>query len=146
MKKSTVLIVLITFVLSVVIVGIFGMRMMSYNTRIYVKELTPTRVFTSTGQNAELKKRENAENTYYFVVDYAEGLDIRIDYSINPADVTDKTVSAEITSAQTEGNPVAEFEESTLHVYRTGSVRLLYRAMDGSGQEFTVICYVVDRE
>ena len=65
MKKSTVLIVLITFVISVIIVGIFGMQMMSYNTRIYVEHITPTEVITSSNvSDVEIvESKENAGDT-----------------------------------------------------------------------------------
>lgn len=134
MKKSTVLIVLVTFVLSVVLVGIFGMKVLSYNTRIYVKEIVPVGVTTSSNvagvkcNNRRDEKGDPIEGKYIVIVPYSDGLIVRIDYELTPADATDKDVS--ITPLG--GADVVEVDGLSIRVKRIGSTTLLYRAKDGS--------------
>lgn len=142
MRKSTVIIVLLTFALSVVIVGVFGMQMMAYNTRIYVKKITPTHVTTNTGATADIEQDEKDENLYQVILHYTEGLIVRIDYEIDPVDATDNTVKASITNND-EANPVGRLEGLTLHVLRVGRVRLNYRATDGNGTEITINVFIL---
>ncbi len=143
MRKSTALIVVITFVLSVVIVGVFGMRMMSYNTRIYVKEITPTEVVTSSEAGGVLKKGE-AEREWNVFVPYSSDLTVRIDYAISPADATNPKVELRITSSGTAN--YAELDGLNIHVNKECTVRLNYRATDGSGAEMTIYLYVLSPE
>ncbi len=146
MKKSTVIIVTITFVLSVVLVGIFGMQMMSYNTRIYVEKITPTAIISSTGETAEILHSEDREGNelpddYYAVLHYVEGLVVRIDYEVTPADATDNRVELKINNLA-EDNPQAELDGMNINILRTGSLRLNFRASDGTGTEITFVLYI----
>lgn len=141
MKKSTVIIVAITFILSVVIVGVFGMQMMSFNTHIYVEKIIPTAIITSTGEAAEINY-DPETNEYYTTLHYSEGLTVRIDYEINPADATNNTVALTITNLN-EANPQAKLDGLTISILRKGSVRLNYRATDGNGTEITFWLYVL---
>lgn len=148
MKKSTVLIVLVTFALSVVIVGIFGMRMMSYNTRIYVETIVPTRVYLNTGETAEIKPGK-FDSEYEVWINYTEGLTLRMDYSLEPADATENDILAQITS-DVGKDPVARLDGLTLHILRVNgkgvAVRVNYRATDGGGANITVYFYIRNQQ
>ena len=140
MKKSTVLIVLITFVVSVVIVGVFGMQMMSYNTKIYVEEVRPSQVIISTGEeigfyNVEEDGKEIANDYYTPRITFVEDMIIHVDYELKPADVTNKHVS--ITVLDEVGEDVIEIAgmDIIMHQY-IRSVRLVFRCTDGSGKQF----------
>lgn len=151
MKKSTVLIVLVTFALSVVIVGIFGMRMMSYNTRIYVETIVPTRVYLNTGDTVEIKPRETDTEYEVWINDYTEGLTLRMDYSLEPADATENDILAQITSKVDENDPVARLDGLTLHILRVNAgksvtVRVNYRATDGGGANITVWFFIRNQQ
>lgn len=140
MKKSTVLIVIITFVLSVVIVGIFGMQMMSYDTKIYVQRLTPTQLITSTGETAEIRKTKNAsgeeiEGDYYARITFKEDIVVNIDYELTPADATDKNVTVTIIDNVSEDVVTLNGMNIIVHEY-ISSIRLVYRSTDGNGKEF----------
>ena len=50
MKKSTILILLIIFLGSVLIVGIFGMQSVPYEQTVYIEEIVPSGIATSTGE------------------------------------------------------------------------------------------------
>lgn len=150
MKKSTVLIVLVTFALSVVIVGIFGMRMMSYNTRIYVETIVPTRVYLNTGETVEVLPVGDSGTEYeVWIDDYTEGLTLRMDYSLDPADATDNSVLAKITSRVDEADPAATLDGLTLHILKVKTVltvRVNYRATDGGGANITVYFYIRNQQ
>ncbi len=142
MKKSTVLIVVITFVISVVIVGVFGMQMMSYNTRIYVEEIVPTEVITSSNvSNVKIQKSAEREGEYSVILPYSEGLAVRIDFEIDPADATDGNV--ELKATNSDAAELARIDGLTVHVLKVGTLRLNYRATDGSGAEITVYLFVL---
>lgn len=142
MKKSSVIIVIITFVLSVVLVGVFGMKMISYNTRIYVDAITPTEVTTSANIPGVKLGSGQEEGSYILVLPYFEDLVVRIDYELNPADATERTV--ELTVPDPADREVVEAEGLNLHAKKQGSARLHYRAKDGGGAEIDVTLYFLD--
>ena len=139
MKKSSVIIVMITFVLSVVIVGIFGMKMISYNTRIYVNAITPTAVTTSANISGVKLASGREEKSYILVLPYFEGLIVHIDYELNPADATEATV--EITVPDPADREVVETQGLNLYAKREGSARIKYRAKVGGGAGVDVTLY-----
>ncbi len=142
MKKSSVIIVLITFVLSVVLVGVFGMKMISYNTRVYIQKITPTGVTLSrTVSGAKIGSGER-ENEYVLVLPYFEELKIRIDYEIDPADATDGVV--ELTVPDPADRETVETDGLNILAKKKGSARLRYRAKDGGGAEIVVVLYLRD--
>lgn len=140
MKKSTVLIVLITFVVSVVIVGVFGMKMMSYDTKIYVEEIRPTKVILSTEEeigffNVEEDGKEIANDYYTPRITFVKDMVIHVDYELKPADATNKNVS--ITVLDEVGEDVIEFDGMNIVVHQyIRSVRLVFRCTDGNGKQF----------
>lgn len=144
MKKSSVIIVIITFVLSVVLVGIFGMKMISYNTRIYIETITPTEVTTSANIQGVKLGSGREENSYILVLPYFSDLIVRIDYEIDPADATDGIV--ELTVPDPADREVVETDGLTLRAKKQGSARLHYRAKDGGGAEIDITLYLLDPE
>ncbi len=142
MKKSSVIIVLITFVLSVVLVGIFGMKMISYNTRIYVKSITPTEVTTSANIPGVELGAGQEEGAYILVLPYFDDLIVRIDYEIDPADATEGAV--ELTVPDPADQEVVRLEGLNIHAQKAGSARLHYRAKDGGGAEIDITLYLLD--
>ncbi len=142
MKKSTVLIVLITFVLSVVLVGIFGMQMMSYDTKIYIDKIVPREVITSANiPGVRISESKEVAREYSVTLPYLEGLVVRIDFELTPADATQRTVELSVTSSNAEN--FARIEGMNIAVLREGTIRLRYRATDGSETEITVYLYVI---
>ncbi len=142
MKKSSVIIVIITFVLSVVLVGIFGMKMISYNTRVYIHTITPTAVTTSANISGVKLTAGSEKDSYILVLPYFEDLVVRIDYEIDPADATDGAV--ELTVPDPADREVVGTDGLNLLAKRQGSARLRYRAKDGGGAEITVTLYLID--
>ena len=83
MKKSTFLIILIVFVLSVVIVGLFGMKIRSYDVKVYITNIVPTEITLNDDANTiyryypkgsdsanQIRELEGQSNSYYVRVPY----------------------------------------------------------------------------
>ena len=143
MKKSTILILLIVFVGSVLVVGIFGMQSVPYEQIVYVKEIIPTSVTTMTGNAQGLQIQIDDEGHYYVMLPYEEGLELLINYDLKPADCTNKKV--EVSIVYPEKNQPAELTaRNTIHFNRKGSIQLQYRATDSATlkpMEFWIYTY-----
>lgn len=142
MKKSTVLIVLITFLVSVVIVGIFGMRFRSYNTTIYIESIEPTRVITSTNTDGIIIKRTGGENEYNVIVLYEEGMTIQIEFEYTPTDATNGNVGITVLK----NKDAVEVNNLTVKLLSNKGTQLDYRPLDGGTAKFTVYLFAVDAE
>lgn len=128
MKKSTILIILIVFVGSVLIVGIFGMQNVPYEQIKYVKDIVPTSVTTMSGNNQGLVIKTD-QNGYYVALYYEEGLELLISYDLKPADCTNKNVKVAIVYP-VQNQPAVITERNTILFSRKGSIHLQYRATD----------------
>ncbi len=141
MKKSTVLILLVIYIGSVLIVGIFGMKSVAFEEKIYIEKITPTSVMSSTGETFKIQERQDLPDTYYVVVTkYTEGLTIMINYELTPADCTDKNVKISIVEPD---NPPATLSDRGEIVFsEKGSVHLVYKAQDSAtGPQMDVWIY-----
>lgn len=128
MKKSTILIILIVFVGSVLIVGIFGMQSVPYEQIKYVKQIAPTSVTSMSGSSQGLEIKTD-ENGYYVMLPYEEGLELLINYDLKPADCTNKDVKVTIVYP-VNNQPAVLTERNTILFSRKGSIHLQYRATD----------------
>ena len=86
MKKSTVLLLALIFVASILVVGFFGMKSLSYRETIYIKSITPTRITLSTDEQKDIVA--DGDDKYYVRVTYEQGMIVIVDYSVNPANNT----------------------------------------------------------
>lgn len=140
MKKSTILILCIVYLASILVVGIFGMKVKSYNTSIYIEEIKPTEIAVSTDEEVELKWSENGY--HYAVYKYVDGLKLRMGYEILPADATNKKVSISIIydSSLDPDEPTATYDKSAnvLQFNKAGIVDVLYTCLDGSGKSMKI--------
>ena len=94
MKKSTILIIMVVFLMSIFVVGVFGMKSVPYNEITYVEMIVPTQVTLSNGTVVEIQV--NADGDYYVYVPYEEKLVVIIDYEIIPNDATTRTLDVQI--------------------------------------------------
>ncbi|MCX4285776.1 MAG: hypothetical protein OSJ68_00530 [Clostridia bacterium] len=146
MKKSTVLILLIVFLGSVLVVGIFGLRSVPYEKLVYAKEIVPTSVTTMLDtKKLPIKEEVNdkGERYYYVVVPYEENLTLLINYRLTPADCTNKTVRVSIVYP-TSNPPAAIGDKNSIVFNRKGSVHLLYSTTDsasGPTMDFWIYTY-----
>lgn len=161
MKKSTILILLIVFVLSVVIVGIFGMKIMSYNVKVYIDQIVPTQIILNddtvytyypdgnSNDTHQIRKVPNQENAYYVRLEYFEGLSLIMDYEILPNDATNRKLKIAITydsKGGVEGEGVTESNSATLESTKLtftqmGAVAITFRSTDGSNKIMKLYVY-----
>ena len=162
MKKSTVLILLIVFVLSVVIVGIFGMKIMSYNVKVYIKEIVPTQVVLNDNNNTiytyypngsdspnQIREDEKQENTYYIRVSYYEGLTLIVDYEVIPNDASNRDLKITITYDSKVGALEGVYESNSVSLKNNiitfkekANVEITFRSTDGSNKVMKLWVYM----
>ena len=130
MKKSTILILLIVFLGSVIVVGVFGMQANLWEAPVYINEIIPTSVATISGKSLEIKRNEQ-DGYYYVRVAYEENLTVLISTRVEPVDSTNKSLKISVTNNNDPENPRAEVgERGEIIVRRTGVVKVQYRAQD----------------
>lgn len=131
MKKSTILILLVIYLGSVLIVGIFGMKSIPFEERVYVDKITPTSVTSSTGETFKIETRTDLQDTYYVVVKgFTEGLTIIINYDLTPADCTDKNVKISI--VEPDDPPATLSDRGEIIFSEKGSLHVVYKAEDSA--------------
>lgn len=132
MKKSTILILLVVFLGSVIIVGVFGMQAVPFEQRIYVKEIIPTNVYISSGPELEIK--ENDQIGKHVITAYREGLTILIMTKVYPENSTNRLLKISILN-NPQDNPIAKIgERGEIIFLRRGSIKVRYGATDsGTG-------------
>ena len=128
MKKFTVLVLLIVFLGSVLVVGIFGLQSVPYEKIVYVKEIRPTFV-TTISENAQKLEIKMNDKGYYVMLPYEEGLEVLINYELTPADCTNKKVKVDIVYPE-KNLPAVITDKNSVKFERKGSVHLQYRAQD----------------
>ena len=127
MKKSVALVIAAVFFASIVIVGFFGMRVVSY-----ISEIRLT--------NPEI--RASTDGSRYMIFDYRDGLTIPFTFDVLPENATERnSVEVRIVSQSDEG--VAEFISGNLIVYKPGSFTV--RAMSTDGRNVVAGCDVYIR-
>ncbi|MCM1289744.1 MAG: hypothetical protein NC132_04460 [Corallococcus sp.] len=163
MKKSTVLILLIVFVLSVVIVGIFGMKIMSYNVKVYIDRIVPTQVVLNDGNNTvytyypdgsdaknQIRVHPSQPNTYYVFVPYEDGLTVVADYEILPNDATNRNLKIVI-SYDSKGGVVGEggdqsnsasLRNNVITFKQKADIVVTFRSTDGSNAIMNLLVYM----
>ncbi len=144
MKKSTILILLIVFLGSVLVVGIFGLRSVPYEKIVYVKEIRPTSVTVTTiSENAQSLEIQKNDDGYYIMLPYEENLELLINYELTPADSTNKNVKVSIVLPST--NPPAVItERNSILFTRKGTIHLQYTTQDsisGPKIDFWIFTY-----
>ncbi len=131
MKKSTILILLIVYLGSILIVGIFGMKAIPFEQLIYCETITPTSVTTTSGKELEIKQQvRDGDVIYYVVVPYEENLEVLINYTVTPSDSTNKDVK--ITIVEPKDAPATVTERGSVVFTEKRSVHLVYKAEDSA--------------
>ena len=136
MKKSTILMLLIVFLGSVLVVGIFGMQAVPFEQIIYIDEIVPSRIDTSTGETPELKR--NARGEWYVVLERFEPeMTVMLSWNLSPADCTNKNVNVVILG-DPENLPCDPLPEDSskwrgeIVFHRAQAIHVQYRAQDSA--------------
>lgn len=140
MKKSTILILIIVYLGSIFIVGVYGLRVRYGNETIYCDKITPTKIELSTGtiyDGEKIKTDQNtdASTTYNISIsskDYVEGLTVVVSYALEPAECTHNDVKIVIVS--TSDDPPATIVDGKIVFTRKAAVTVKFYATDrGAG-------------
>ncbi len=136
MKKSTVFILAIIFLVSVAIVGIFGMQSVPFNERVYIEKITLETITSSTG--AQIKLIDKGADKYStatineWIADDQDALVLMIDYFLSPADATTKDVDISITyvSVTDDVDDVATVVGNQIFIYQPANIIVRFSAKD----------------
>lgn len=135
MKKSTILIITAVFLISVFVVGIFGLQNVPYDRLVYVNKIVPTSVTLSNGEES-LEIKYSEPNGYYYVTipyeSYQQGMLVMINYDINPTDATNKKLDVTINNVNTNSKGILQ-ENGAIKLEDRGIVDVTYRTQDQSG-------------
>ena len=137
MKKSTILIIVAVFLISVFVVGIFGMQNVPYNEIIYVEKIVPTSVTLSNGAESPQIKTSKDNSYYYIVVPYVQNIVVIINYDVLPNDATNRKLDVEVTNinANSKGSVL---ENGAILLEDKGVVKVTYRAQDSASGAYMV--------
>lgn len=141
MKKSVILIILAVYLLSIVAVGFFGMKVTVYDETIYVTNIEIYGV-TVDGDDMVLKDDSGTGVDQYCVIAYEEGLVAFINYRATPDNASNRDVTLftdkESTCATVNRNGTVEFTAQ-------GAVTVFIKATDGSGKINSVTIFARKR-
>lgn len=147
MKKLTAIALCAVFLLSVVVVGVFGMKNQPFKEIVYTTGLEFTKIELSTGEKADIKKVEDAEEgkeLYRAIVwtntkklSETAPLTLLVDYKVLPADATNKDVEVQIVDKS--NDKVSINENGKIEVTGGVSFELSYRRLDTSGSEIVYL-------
>ena len=136
MKKSTILIIVAVFLISVFVVGIFGMQNVPYNEIIYVEKIVPTSVTLSNGAESPKIKRD-ADGSYYVVIAYEQNVMVMINYDIVPGNATNRKLDVKITNINSNSKG-SVLENGAILLEDKGVVKVTYRAQDSASGAYMV--------
>lgn len=140
MKKSTIILIAAIYVASIVIVGVFGLKALIYEEKVYVDKIQF--VDPVTGENykflGEEIKPDSSGDGYIVRVNYKEGQTTDgLMFVVTPTDASNTKVEIVVESVTgKESNPCAKLESAGLGYRvtfsRKGIITLRIKATDGS--------------
>lgn len=135
MKKSTILIIVAVFLISVFVVGIFGLQNIPYDERVYIEKITPMSVTLDNGApSPEIKLSQNG---YYIVTipreHYQKGMCVIINYDINPTNATNKKLRVTIDNDLSSNSKGVLQENGSIKLEDSGMIDVTFWAQDQMG-------------
>lgn len=107
------------------------MKAIPFEQLIYCENITPTSITTTSGKELDIKQQVNeGKVVYYSVVPYEENLEVLINYTVTPANSTNKNVK--ITVVEPKDAPVTVTERGSIVFSEKRSVHLVYKAEDSA--------------
>lgn len=121
MKKSVAILIGIIYIVSIVIVGFFGLKIKGYDTTTYVTEVAFVGDDVSTMD----------DGTKLIVIDYSEGLTYQLQWKVSPDDAT----HPEVRFGYDETTTVGEVnQEGLITFYKKGVISVFIHSTDGSSK------------
>ena len=145
MTKPTILLLTVVYFASILIVGIFGMQIMSFNNINYIESIT----LTDSDDNLEFSANKNTLTLEEYDIDdaipykkynatfrYKKGMTIKVMPIIKAKDPTldptDKTLQVSLKYESEGFEGCITYEEGIFKVNRRGSVIITYNSQDNS--------------
>lgn len=92
MKKSLVLALVVVYVLSICVVGYFGLNVRVYRPTVYPESIVITKVIDNYGNEVPIKENKTDNSKYVRLSGYEEGYSLTIIYQFAPNETTKRRV------------------------------------------------------
>ncbi len=138
MKKSTILIIVAVFLISVFVVGIFGLQSIPYEQIVYIEQIIPTTITFDSNEGTIEKKIYYSEDDggYYYVTipnrNYRQGMSVMVNYDLKPTDATNKRLSVNVKNLDENSNGTLQ-ENGSIKLEDRGNIEVIYKAQDQTG-------------
>lgn len=141
MKKSVIITLVGVYIFSIVLVGIMGGKMKTFNELIYVEKI----VCISHDELSEKEKEEfNNEFDVYIYEAFTEGVEVEIRCKVDPATATDKTIRFEFENKPNDYEVVFDQETgiATIKFFQPTSINITALSNDNGRAElkFRIDC------
>ena len=121
MRKSVAILIGIIYIVSIVIVGFFGLKIKGYDTTTYVSEVA------FVGDDIRVVD----DGTKQIVIEYSEGLTYQLQWKVSPDDAT----HPEVRFGYDETTNVGEVnQDGLITFYRQGVISVFIHSTDGSSK------------
>lgn len=139
MKKSTILIIVAVFLISVFVVGIFGLQSIPYEQRVYIEQIIPTTITFDSNEGTIEKKIYYSEDDggyYYVTIPYIPNREgemiVTVNYDLSPTDATNKRLSVNVKNLDENSNGTLQ-ENGSIALTDRGNIEVIYKAQDQTG-------------
>ena len=149
MTKPTVLILLVVYLASILIVGIFGMQVMSFNNINYIESITISKEHIAFSDNGDtlifeetLQEEAIPYVEYRATFRYKKNMTITVNPIIKAVDPTEDASDDElvITIQYEKGfENCITYDKGIFTVNKTGMATVIYNSKDGSKQRMMLI-------
>lgn len=125
MKKSVIIVIGIIYVLAIVIVGFFGLKIKQYDANIYVKSVEIT--------NSDIEIWGNGDKVITIYLD--DGYEYQLEWKITPSNATHPEVKFGYDTSSTVGSVD---QEGKVTFYKAGVITIYVSSVDGSAKSDSV--------
>ena len=133
MKKSTILIITAVFLISVFVVGIFGLQNVPYEEIVYVEKIIPVSITLPKGDvNVTYNEYYGSYLATIPKSYYENGMTLYVNYEITPNDATNKTLNVTINNLNDNSNSVLQ-KNGAIKMEDSGTIEILYTAPGSQG-------------
>lgn len=143
MSKPTILILSIVYLISILIVGIFGMQIMSFNKVNYIESISLSEKDVSfSDSNCYLDFIANDETSEYTIVyQYKKGLTIEITLTFKGKDPTSDPTNMNLTVSSDTTNDSITYSNGKFTINSPDTVIFTFYSQDHSNKKMKVTIY-----
>jgi hypothetical protein len=138
MSKPTILILSIVYLISILIVGIFGMQIMSFNNVNYIESISLSEKdvsFSDINCSLDFMVDDNETNAYTIVYLYKKGLTIQINPTIKGKDPTIDPTNKNLTVSSDTTNDSITYSNGVFTINSPDTVIFTFYSQDHSNKK-----------